>query len=87
MVVVDAVFFALTGLALPILRRRAVVPDRGPAWIAGVALAFAALELMAIAGSLLQRDVRIVALTGLAWIAAGAAMWALFFRRGAGHAG
>lgn len=83
-VVVDAVFFALTGLALPILRRRGAGPDRGPAWIAAVALAFAVLELLAIAGSVLQKDVRIVALTGLAWIAAAAVMWVLFFARRAG---
>jgi len=80
-VVVDAAFFALTGLALPILRHRDTAPDRGPAWITGVALVFALLELLAIAGSVLQKDVRIVALTGLGWIAAGAATWALFFAR------
>src|SRR5437867_3100092 len=80
-VVVDATFFALTGLALPILRRRDPASRRGSAWITGVALAFASLELLAIAGSVLQKDVRIVALTGLGWIAAGAATWALFFAR------
>lgn len=80
-VVVDAVFFALTGLALPVLRRRSPVADRGPSWIAWVALVFALLELLAIAGALLQQDVRIVALTGLGWIAAGFVMWTLFFAR------
>ena len=39
------------------------------------------LELLAIAGSVLQKDVRLVALTGLAWIGAAAITWALFFRR------
>ena len=80
-VVVDGVFFALTGLALPVLRRQSPAPDRGPAWIVWVALVFTALELLAIAGSVLLRDVRIVALTGLGWIAAGFVMWLLFFAR------
>lgn len=80
-VVVDAAFFALTGLALPILRRRGAEADRGPTWIAAVAVAFAALELLAIVGSLLQKDVRLVAITGLGWIAAAALTWMLFFAR------
>ena len=80
-VVVDASFFALTGLALPILRRATPAQERGPAWIAWAAVAFAALELLAIAGSVLERNVRVVALTGLAWIGAAAVSWALFFRR------
>jgi len=85
-VVVDATFFALTGVALPILRRRDAAPRRGSAWIAGVALAFASLELLAIAGSVLQKDVRIVALTGLGWIGAAALTWVLFFARRGGSA-
>lgn len=80
-VVVDAAFFALTGLALPLLRRRAPAGERSPAWIAVAAVAFALLELAAIAGSLLQKDMRFVALSGLAWIGAAAITWALFFRR------
>lgn len=80
-VVVDAAFFALTGLALPLLRRRAPRGERGPGWIVVAAVAFAALELMAIAGSLLQRDMRPVALSGIGWIAAGLLTWVLFFRR------
>lgn len=79
-VVVDAVFFALTGFALPILRQRASGADRSPAWIVPAAVAFAVLELLAVAGSLLQRDVRIVAMTGLGWIAAAALTWMLLVR-------
>jgi basic amino acid/polyamine antiporter, APA family len=79
-VVVDASFFALTGLALPILRRRATADERGPGWIAAAAVAFAVLELLAIAGSVLERNVRVVALTGLGWIGAAAITWAIFFR-------
>ena len=80
-VVVDAAFFALTGLALLRLRGRAEPAGRGPAWIAAAAVAFAGLELLAIAGSVLQKDMRLVALTGLAWIGAGGLTWGLFFRR------
>lgn len=87
-VVVDAAFFALTGLALPILLRRDRGLARGVAWRSAAAIAFAVLELLAIAGSVLQKDVRIVALTGLGWIAAAALTWVLFFaRRTRGAAG
>lgn len=79
-VVVDAAFFALTGLALPLLRRREPAAA-GPRWIAGAAIAFAALELLAIAGSVMTKDVRVVALTGLGWIAAAAVTWRLLVRR------
>lgn len=79
-VVVDAAFFALTGLALPLLRRR-VAPGQRFAWIDAAAVAFAILELLAITGSVLTRDVRIVALTGLAWIGTAAITWVAFFRR------
>ena len=79
-VVIDAAFFALTGLALPILRSRTSPGERGPAWIAIAAIVFAVLELLAI-GSVLEKDVRLVALTGLAWIGAGAIAWMVWFRR------
>jgi APA family basic amino acid/polyamine antiporter len=79
-VVVDAAFFALTGLALPLLRRSVPPETRGPRWIDAAAVAFAILELLAIAGSVMQKDVRVVALTGIAWIGAAALTWALFFR-------
>ncbi len=80
-VVVDAAFFALTGLALPLLRRRTGPAARGPAWIGVAAVTFALLELLAIAGSVLARDARLIALSGLAWIGAGALTWWAFFRR------
>ena len=79
-VVVDAAFFALTGLAVPLLRRRSAGEGRSPGWVAAVAIVFASLELLAIAGSVLHRDMRLVALTGIAWIAAAALTWVLFFR-------
>jgi len=86
-VVVDAAFFALTGLAVPLLRRRQGEDVRGKGWIEAAAIVFAALELLAIAGSVLHRDMRLVALTGIAWIGAAAVTWVLFFRRKAAAAG
>lgn len=80
-VVVDAAFFALTGLALPILLRRDAPGGRSNAWRIAVAVAFALLELAAIVGSVAQQDVRRVALTGLAWIVAAIATWFVFFAR------
>ena len=79
-VVVDAVFFALTGLALLVLRHRSLPGERGPRWVAAAAVAFTLLELLAIAGSLLQQDVRRVALSGLGWIGAAAVIWLVWFR-------
>jgi amino acid transporter len=84
-VVVDATFFALTGLALPVLRRRAGAHRRRPGWIDGAAVAFATLELLAIVGSLLQANVRLVAWSGIGWIAAAAITWWVFFRRRGGR--
>jgi hypothetical protein len=69
-----------------VLRHRAGLHARGPGWVDGVAIAFAALELLAIAGSLLQHNVRAVAWSGIGWIAAAAITWALFFRRRTGAA-
>src|SRR6185503_957796 len=51
-VVVDAVFFVLTGFALPVLRRRVAAAERGPGWIDGAAVAFSTLQLLAIVGSI-----------------------------------
>jgi APA family basic amino acid/polyamine antiporter len=84
-VVVDAVFFALTGLALLVLRHRSAPAERGPRWVAAAAVAFALLELLAIAGSVLQQDARRVALSGLGWIGAAAVVWLVWFRRDRGN--
>jgi APA family basic amino acid/polyamine antiporter len=80
-VVVDGTFFALTGLALPVLRRRAGMHADGVGWIDAAAIAFAALELLAIGGSLLQRNLQPVSASALGWIVAAAAVWAILFRR------
>jgi len=79
-VVVDATFFALTGLALPLLRRRTGAHGRGPGWIDAAAVTFAILELLAIVGSLMQRNVRLLAWSGLGWIGAAAITWGIWFR-------
>ncbi len=83
-VVVDATFFALTGLALPVLRLRGGGAAVRPGWIDAAAVAFALLELLAVAGSLLQKDVRMVAWSAVGWMAAAGLTWAVFFR---GHDG
>ncbi len=80
-VVVDAVFFALTGLALPLLRRGLPVAERGSRGLVAVAIGFSALEMLAIAGSLMQRDMRPIAVSGLLWILAGLATWSIWFRK------
>lgn len=79
-VVVDAVFFALSGLALPVLRSRVPAAEKSPAALVTAALAFAGLELAAIVGAVLAKDVRVVALTALGWIAAAVLFWVAFFR-------
>jgi hypothetical protein len=84
---VDATFFALTGFALPVLRRATPPEERGPAWIAVAAIVFSVLQMLAITGSLFARDVRVVALTGLAWIGVAALVWAIFFRTVGGPGG
>jgi APA family basic amino acid/polyamine antiporter len=80
-VVVDAVFFALTGFALPLLRRITPPAERGPGWIVAAAVAFSVLELLAVAGSVVARDARLIALSGLAWVGGAAVTWWVFFRR------
>ncbi len=75
-VAVDAIFFALTGLALV----RFLVREGRAAWTA-VPLAFAALELAAVAGAVASEAVRAAALTGAVWIAAAAVVYLVWFRR------
>ena len=70
MVVVDSVFFAFTGAALPLLRRK----------LSLVPVLFVAGETGVITGAMLDHEMRTAALVGAAWIAAGAACYAIFFR-------
>ncbi len=72
-VVVDAAFFALTGLAL--------VKLGGSGVPAVVPVAFAALELGAIYGAVADPAVRGAAGVGLAWIFGAAVVYLAFFRQ------
>jgi amino acid transporter len=83
LVLIDAVFFALTGAALLVLRRtRPEVerPTRVPLYPA-VPLAFVVLECAIVYGAFQVDANRAAAWIGLAWIAAACACYAVFFRR------
>lgn len=75
-VVVDALFFALTGLCLVRIFRR-----EGRTLAIVVPLLFAALELAAVVGAVVSPYVRAAALTGFAWIAVAVVIWVIRFRR------
>jgi len=81
-VVVDAFFFALTGLASLVLLRRIPRSHRtlraplGPA----LPIAFAAAELGVIAGAWVDPGVRATVWVGLAWVVAAAMLYAVRFR-------
>jgi APA family basic amino acid/polyamine antiporter len=82
-VFIDGVFFALTGLALLVLRRRRANAER-PVRVPGypvVPLLFVTGELGVVAGAYADPAVRTAALVGLAWIVAAAACYLAFFAR------
>jgi APA family basic amino acid/polyamine antiporter len=88
-VFVDAVFFAMTGLALVVLRLRRPGAERSVR-VPGypfVPILFAAGEMGVVVGATLDHDARLAWLIGAAWIAAGAILWAIFFRAGARGSG
>jgi APA family basic amino acid/polyamine antiporter len=81
-VFVDGVFFALTGMALVVLRRRKADADRPvrvPAY-PFVPLLFVVGEIAVIIGAALDPSVRGAAYVGAAWIVAGTICYLLFFR-------
>ena len=83
-VLVDAVFFALTGAAVIILRRRRRDADR-PIRVPGypvVPAVFVLLEVAIIFGAFQIDANRSAAWIGLCWIAAAVVCYLLFFRRG-----
>jgi APA family basic amino acid/polyamine antiporter len=83
LVLVDAVFFALTGAALVVLRRKrphAERPLRVP-WYPFVPVAFVALECAVIYGAFQVPANRAAAWIGVLWVGAACACYALFFRR------
>ncbi len=83
LVVIDSVFFALTGVALIVLRKRhpdADRPARVPLYPI-VPLVFVLLECAIIFGAFQMEATRGAAWIGLVWIAAACACYALFFRK------
>lgn len=82
LVFIDGVFFALTGAALLVLRRRAPAAEgafKVPAYPV-VPLLFVLGELGVVAGAYLDPAVRGAAFIGLGWIGAAALLYALRFR-------
>jgi APA family basic amino acid/polyamine antiporter len=82
-VFVDGVFFALTGIALFVLRRNQPQQPR-PVRVPGyplVPLFFVAGEAGILMGACSDAPAREAAMVGLAWIAAGAVLYTFVFRR------
>lgn len=81
-VLVDGVFFALTGLASVLLVRQTPHADR-PVRLPGfpwVPLAFFAVEAAVVVGAWMDPEVRGAAFIGVAWIAATAVLYVVRFR-------
>ncbi len=85
-VVIDALFFALTGLALIVLRRRRSNGDqqrRRRAWATSLIAALFVLGLIGmLIGSIAQQENKLLMLFAAGWIIAAAVMYKLFFARG-----
>ena len=81
LVFIDGVFFALTGAALMVLRRKGLGGGsfRAPGYPV-IPLLFVLGELGVVAGAYLDPAVRGAAIIGLAWIAGAALLYALRFR-------
>ena len=80
-VFIDSVFFALTGLALIVLRKRrprAERPMRVPGYPV-VPLLFVLGELCILAGALFYSEHRITVLIGVGWILGATLLYFLFF--------
>lgn len=84
-VVIDAVFFALTGLALIVLRRRTSNGHRSRRVLATslIAALFALGLIGMLIGSIAQQDNKWLMLFAAGWIIAAAVMYKLLFARGA----
>jgi APA family basic amino acid/polyamine antiporter len=81
-VFIDGVFFVLTGAALFVLRRKRPSterPVRVP-WYPLVPALFVVGELGVVAGAYMDPQTREAAVIGVAWIAAGVALYAACFR-------
>ncbi len=80
-VFIDAIFFALTGFALIVLRKRRSGADR-PVRVPGypiVPLLFVLGELGILAGALFYSDQRTTVLIGIGWILGATVLYFLFF--------
>jgi basic amino acid/polyamine antiporter, APA family len=83
-VLIDCVFFALTGAAIFVLRRKRpseFAVSQMPGYPVAP-LVFILGEVAVIAGAYMDPAVRQAALIGLGWIAVGAVLYAVRFRRG-----
>ena len=83
-VFIDAIFFALTGLALIVLRKRRPGAER-PVRVPGypvVPLLFVLGELCILAGALFYSEQRITVLIGIGWIIGATLLYFLFFYGG-----
>lgn len=83
-VLVDGLFFALTGLAVPVLHARAKRRGEDVSWgMTGLvaALMFVAVEVGVVIGAWLDPQVRAASLVGLAWIVAAVTLYVLRFKR------
>ena len=86
-VVIDAVFFALTGLALIVLRKRRSNGDQQRprrAWATSLVAALFVLGLIGmLIGSIAQQENKLLMLFAAGWIIAAAVMYKALFARGA----
>jgi APA family basic amino acid/polyamine antiporter len=83
LVLIDAVFFALTGAALVVLRHRrpdAERPTRVP-WYPFIPVLFVLFECAIVFGAFQVEANRAAAWIGLAWIAVASVCYAVFFKR------
>lgn len=88
-VFIDGVFFAFTGAALLVLRRRAG-ESRGGFRVPGypvIPLLFVVGELGVVAGAFQDPEVRGAAYLGAVWIGVAAGVYGLFIRRNGEHTG
>ncbi len=87
-VAIDGLFFALTGFAVIVLRKKlrtAVCPVHTPGYPM-VPVLFGLCELGVVCGAFLNADVRQSAVIAALWVAGAAILYALCFRGGRGRA-
>lgn len=87
-VAIDGLFFALTGFAVIVLRRKlgaAARSVRTPGYPV-VPILFALCELAVVCGAFLNADVRQSAVIAALWVAGAAVLYTVCFRRGRGRA-